>query len=386
MLKSRAKRMKKSLNVAAIAVAAMMIASCDRIGIGGAGGVGGSKVDITKPVVVALLVPKGGALDQIGRSIEAGAQLAMAERNTGEIDLRVYETAGDPVRAAGLAQAAKAAGATLIIGPLTTEEVHAVDASVDLPVLSFSNNADATSTEAYILGTSFAAISDRIAAYTKAIGRDRVGIVAGDDKTGLQGASAMTAAAGDNGLAIVSSSVYPITVTDINAAAPAIAGQLKATQANSVFFTDTPTGGLPLITAALADQGVSSSTAQFLGLTRWDVPPTTLGLAQLQGGVFADNDPATSAAFDSRFLAANGYASHPLSGIGYDGVVAAISLVRDARKSRDTTPFDAKDIRGLTYQGAFGPFQFDNKNQARRNLAVMQVTGGSLRVVSPARR
>jgi hypothetical protein len=72
-------------------------------------------------------------------------------------------------------------------------------------------------------------------------------------------------------------------------------------------MTADSSGALPLISQLLVDNGLSSADAQFIGLTRWDIPAATLGLPGVQGGWFALPDPALFAQFQNRYTAA--YAS-----------------------------------------------------------------------------
>src|SRR5210317_2675324 len=54
------------------------------------------KLDLSKPIPVALLVPKSDAdIASLAESLENAARLAVQETPDVEIDLRVYDTAGN---------------------------------------------------------------------------------------------------------------------------------------------------------------------------------------------------------------------------------------------------------------------------------------------------
>ena len=80
-----------------------------------------ARIDTSRPVPVALLVPGGSgqASDEaLARSLENAARLAMADLDGVQIDLRVYNTAGQAERAGALAAEAVANGAKIILGPV----------------------------------------------------------------------------------------------------------------------------------------------------------------------------------------------------------------------------------------------------------------------------
>ena len=49
------------------------------------------------------------------------------------------------------------------------------------------------------------------------------------------------------------------------------------------------------------ERGIDKATTQFIGLTRWDIPPATLALPGVQGGWFAMPDPGLHAQFRARY-------------------------------------------------------------------------------------
>ena len=67
----------------------------------------GPKVDTSKPIPVALLVPQSSdATAQIAADLENAARLATAQLDDLEIDRRVYDTVGDATVAARVARQA----------------------------------------------------------------------------------------------------------------------------------------------------------------------------------------------------------------------------------------------------------------------------------------
>jgi len=103
----------------------------------------GQRIDPNAPVQVALLVPGGtGNEGRLSASLENAARLAISDLNGVQINLRVYNTAGDPLQAARVANAAVDDGAMIILGPLFGEAANAAGVSVanrNVNVLAFSN-------------------------------------------------------------------------------------------------------------------------------------------------------------------------------------------------------------------------------------------------------
>ena len=345
-------------------------------------------VDLSQPVKVALMVPSGGsnaAINQIGESILKAAKLADSELNTNDIQLLVFKTGGNESTAANMALQAKEQGAHIILGPLKSIEANAVANAVpDIPMWTFSNNAEIAGENTYVFGTTFDVIANRVVKFAKSQGSSTLGIIATDDLGGNQGLIASKNAANQHGMRVVYEANYPLSVAGIEANAPGIAAALKASGAQSVMFTDTPSGGLGIMANALAAQGYSSNSSQYLGLSRWDEHSSFLKQAQLEGGYFAVPDLGAANAFNARFKSVYGENAHSLAGLGYDGVAAIISLVKTAKSKNDRTPFGANDIKGTGFNGVMGAFRFDRNNHANRALAVMQVSGGTAVLVSPA--
>jgi hypothetical protein len=166
--------------VLATAAAAMVLSACQ---ITPAGMAGGPSVDPRRPVVVALMVPGGGA-DQgrqlLASNLENAARLAIADLQGVQIDLRVYQTGGDPAHAAQLAGQALADGAKVIVGPLLAAEATAVGnavAGAGVNVLSFSNNPAAAGRNVFLLGPTFDNTASRLMSYAASQNKGRILLV-----------------------------------------------------------------------------------------------------------------------------------------------------------------------------------------------------------------
>ena len=135
------KPVRKLAKSAVVLATAALLAACEPGGLGG-----GPSINASKPVPVALLVPRGSAQSgdaALAQSLENAARLAMADLQNVQIDLRVYDTAGNAGIAGTVAKQAVDDGAKIIIGPVYAQAANAAGLAVldkSINVLSFSNN------------------------------------------------------------------------------------------------------------------------------------------------------------------------------------------------------------------------------------------------------
>ena len=171
-----------------------------------------------------------------------------------------------------------------------------------------------------------------------------------------------------------------------SAAVPPAAAALLSGGAQAVILTDGPTGGLGFISEALRNNGLSPTQAQFMGMQQWDASAEALALPSLQGGVFAASDPGLVGAFQGRYRNAYGEAPHELAGLAFDGVHAVGAIIAEAR-AQGGSPFSgARLTEPSGFAGVYGPFRLLANGRVQRNLAIVEVRGGSAAVIEPAAR
>ena len=157
----------------------------------------GPKVDTSKPVPVALLVPQSSDGTAQITDLENAARLAAAQLDDLEIDLRVYDTAGDATVAASVAQQAVDDGAKIIIGPLYAEAANAAGTAVaddGVNVLSFSNNTTIAGGNVFVLGKTFDNTARRIVSFASKQGKERAMVIHSDRIDGQMGLNAFQGA------------------------------------------------------------------------------------------------------------------------------------------------------------------------------------------------
>lgn len=346
--------------------------------------VGGGDTISGDNVTVALLVPYGSPSagdDALARSLENAARLASADLG-GKVTVKVYRTAGQAGTAARVADQAIAEGAQVIVGPLRSDAANAAAIAArddGVSVLAFSNNTSIAGGNLFVLGNTFDNTASRLMRFASGQGRSRVVVVYPRTPVGQIARSAVVKATSGTNVQIVGDGAFEFSQEGIAAAVPRIAQTVQSTGANAIMLTDDSAGALPLLAQLLPEQGVNPAAIKSIGLTRWDVPPQTLALPGLQGGWFALPDPALASRFNARYQSAYGQAPHPLAGLAYDGVAAVGALAAKKLKANS-----GNLTQNSGFAGVNGVFRFKRDGTIERALAVAQVTGGRIQIVSPA--
>jgi len=354
-------------------------------------GGGGAAPNVAKgeAVQVALLLPGGSGNagdDVLARSLQNAAELAIRDLNGVNIDLRVYNTGAGAAAAAQTAVRAVDEGAKIILGPVFAEAANAAGVAVagrGVNVLSFSNNTDIAGGNVFVLGPTFQNTANRLVGYSAAQGKRNILIVHDNNAAGNLGKRAIETAARRSSATIAGAIGYEFSQQGVMQAVPSIVAQARSGGANALFLTADSAGALPLLSQLLPEAGLSGTSTQFIGLTRWDLPSATLALPGVQGGWFALPDPGLTQQFQQRYSAAYGEAPHPIAGLAYDGIAAIGALVRSGRT-------DALGRAALTqgsgFAGVNGVFRLLPDGTNERGLAVAQIRNNQVVVIDAAPR
>ena len=366
------------------------------LGLGGcagglvpAGGGGTRRVNPDRPVTVGLLVPGGSGeqgRDVLATGLESAARLAVQDLQGVQVDLRVYQTAGAPARAASVARQAVADGAQVLLGPLFADAAREVGRAVapdGVNVLSFSNNPSVGGGNVFLLGPMFETTADRIMGFAAAQGKGRVMLIAERNQSGQVATTAVRRAARRGAAQLVAVEDYAFSQQGVVQALPRIAEAARAADAQTLLLTAGSEGALPMLAELLPQNGLSPDSYQYAGLTRWDIPPATLELGGLQGGWFALPDPALSRQFEARYEGAYGDAPHPTASLGYDGVAAVGALLRQG--GADALSADSI-TQGVGFRGVTGVFRFRPDGGNQRGLALAEIRDSRPVVISAAPR
>ena len=334
----------------------------------------GPMIDPTKPEQVALLIPKSyEETASIATSLEQAAQMAIADLGGIRIDLRVFDTAGNPEQAALVARQAVQEGAKIILGPLLAENAKAVGAAVadsGVNVLSFSNNASIAGNNVFVLGPTFNNTANRLVSYAASQGRTKAGIVHPRTLEGELGKAALENAAQSTPLEIVAIEEFEFSQKGVIDSVARIKDSVLETQADTLFLTSNTARALPLLVQLLPEAGINPQDVQYIGLSRWDIPRQILELPGVQNGWFTSPSRQVSASFKTRFTKGYGSPPHQLAGLAYDGLAAIGALVSTGQKNAVTK---TALTQASGFQGVSGVFRFLADGTNERALALAKI-------------
>ncbi len=346
-------------------------------------------VNVSEPVTVALLLPAGSSApgsDVLSSNLENAARLAVSDLQGVQIDLRVYDTQGDPATAAQVAVQAAADGARIILGPVHGAEAAAAGAALaarGVNLLTFSNNPGIAGNNVFVLGLTPDNAARRILSYAAQNQRGSVMVIGERTEAGTAMLAAVTRGAEGTGASLVATETYEFSQQGIVNALPAIANTARTSGAQAVLFTADSAGALPVLSQLLPDNRIAYPQFQFLGITQWNVPPATLQLRGLQDGWFPMPDPDVLAQFEARYAAAFGSAPHPIAGLAYDGIAAIGALVGTGAPDALS---GASLIQGSGFVGVNGVFRFLPDGTNERGLAIATIRNNAVVILDPAPR
>ncbi|MBQ0804231.1 MAG: penicillin-binding protein activator [Sulfitobacter sp.] len=378
--------LRKPLRLLILPFVAFALAACEPGLMTNTGSSKGPKVDTSKPIPVALLVPRGGSASDnlLAQELENAARLAIRDLAGVQIDLRVYGTGGSAALAATAASQAVNEGAQIIVGPLYGEAANAAGNAVaaqGVNVLSFSNNASIAGGNVFVMGQGFDDTSSRLVRYAKATGKDKILVLHSNDVAGQLGRNSIMNAIAQNGATSAGAVDYSLSQESVIAAVPRVKAAVEANGANAIFLTTSSASALPLFAQLLPEAGVLTTSTQYIGLTRWDIPAQTLALPGVQGGWFAMPDPSATAAFSQRYSAAYGKTPGPIAGLAFDGIAAVGALARSGKSNALST---ANLTQGAGFRGANGVFRLKTDGTTEHGLAIATVRNNSVVIIDPA--
>jgi branched-chain amino acid transport system substrate-binding protein len=329
---------------------------------------------------VALLLPLSGPNAALGTAMLDAAQMALYDVADETLELLPQDTQGTPQGAATAAQAALAAGAKLIIGPLIAAEVEAVKPiahAAGVPVLAFSTSAQLAGDGTYLLGFLPRQEIERVTAYAHGKGAAHFAVLAPKTPYGEIAVEALRGAVAAQGASLERIDFYDASVPDPTPAVKAFAA--AAQSADAVLL---PEGGAQLkaIAPLLAYYNIDPAKVHFLGTGLWDEPGLGTETA-LDGGWYAAPPPAARADFEKRFHALYHQAPPRLTTLAYDATALAAVLAHGASGPDFSTA-------ALTNPGGFsgidGIFRLLPDGLVQRGLAVLEVHRDGNTVIDPA--
>jgi len=347
------------------------------------------KIDPNQPVLVALLTPLTAADEgaaNLGNALANAARMAMVDLADPTMELRIYDTAGNPQGARSMAQKAVGDGAALLLGPLfsaNTGGVGNVAGAAGINVISFSTDSTVAGGPVFLSGFLPAAEAERIVGFAASRGLDRIAVFYPQTDYGEAAIRGADEAVLSSSARVVIAAGYPRTFQGIQDAAEPFAGAALAAGATAILLPDSGQG-LRSVGAFIDYGGLDPAEVKYLGLGQWNSSATQQEPA-LQGGWFPAPDPDRLDVFAGLYSARYGAQPPFIAVLGYDAVQVAGQLLAEARRDGSNTPFGRAELTRIEgFQGALGPLRFEPNGLNVRAMAVLEVGRDSFEVLDPA--
>ena len=345
--------------------------------------------DPNRPVVVALLAPLTAADEGaagVGKALANAARMAAVDLSDPSMELRIYDTGGNPQTARAMAQRAVGEGAALILGPLfgaNTGGVGDVAGAAGINVISFSTDSAVAGGPVFLSGFLPENDARRIVGYAASRGLDRIAVFYPQTDYGAAALRSTEAAVSSSGARVVVASGYSRTFQGIQNTSKPFASAALSAGATAVLLPDREQG-LRSASAFMNYNGLDPAEVKYLGLGQWN-SSATLQEPSLQGGWFPAPDPNKLDSFSRLYAARNGAQPPFVAVLGYDAVQVAGQLLAEARRNGSLTPFGRAELTRIEgFQGALGPLRFEQNGLNRRAMAILQVGDRSFEVLDPA--
>jgi len=370
----------------------------------------------TAPIKVGLLLPLTGHLSREGAALLDAAQLALFDVADTRFILEPRDTGGTAAGALRAAEDLLSDGASLLLGPLLSEEVRAVTPTArvgGVNVVALSTDTEVAGDGVYLLGHTSRQQIERLVGFAVENGLRRFAVLAPRSLYGQAVASQTRVAVEAVGGEFSRVAFYAPDLSDADEVVRGLAnydqrrGQLKAERAALAGRDDEISqralrrlegldtlGEVPFDALLLPDGGeslnrvvpllpyydIDPAKVRFLGTGLWD-NLETLGEPTLVGGWYVGPPPEARVGFVGRFEAVYGYTPHRIATLAYDATALAAALARRG----EGEIFDAAALsspRG--FLGAGGIFRFSADGLPERGLAVLEIVGrAEIKVVSP---
>jgi branched-chain amino acid transport system substrate-binding protein len=363
---------------------------------------------------IAILAPLTGPNAELGQALVQAAKLALQDPVAPPLDVR--DTGGNPSQAASAASAAVAAGAGIIIGPLTSAETGAVAGAVrgsGVPVLAFTNDPAQAQPGVWPLGITPGQQVRRLVGAQLSRSGDagqRFAAVLPDNVFGSTMADALRQALASAGAPAPDIHIYPAGNNQAIAAAmrsvshyaerrgPIDEKIRRAREKRTpegrrevAELTRTPIPPAPFDALLLAEQGerlawatsflayydIGEPGVRLMGPALWASPMARAG-ADLRGAWYAAPDPAAREGYDQRYTQAYNSSPGGVTDLAFDAAALAGALAHDGGWSA------ASLCRPSGFAGVDGLLVLQPDGSVRRGLALFEVQRGGPVMIEPA--
>ncbi len=315
-------------------------------------------------------MPLSGGSAELGKAMLQAARLALQSGDGAPFDEK--DTKGTPQGAVAAANAAIAAGAGIVVGPLTaaeTDAVASVTKQVHVPILAFTSDATKSQPGVWPMGITPGEQVQVVLRAVQAEGKSRVGALIPRNAFGDALADGLVAAASEAGLppprVVRYSGALDSAITELAAPPGGLDAVLLGASADATI------AALPALTHA----GLGPDRVRLLGTALW--APSASRLGALAGAWYAAPDPAKLSIFEQNYIARFGSPPRALASIAFDAAAAAKAVTGPAGVSMTTL------LNPSGFSGPNGVFVLLPDGRVRRALALFQIDPTGVHIRQP---
>lgn len=325
---------------------------------------------------VALLVPMSGSTAEVGQALANATTMALIDTDASNLRITTYDTSRG---ASAAARQAIADGNKLILGPLLSENVAAVQAAArpaGVPAIAFTNDSTVASADVFVMGHIPEQSIRRTVQYARRNGSSNFAALLPEGEYGQRSYNALQNSLRDYGGSLVSFERYARGNTSIVGAAQRLR---QRGGYDTVLIAD----GARLATQAagqLRSQGAGGT--RLLGTELWSGESELANNASVNGALFSAVSDGRFRRFSESYEARFGTKPYRIATLGYDAVLLTVNIARNWRVGSDF-PQDRLYDRG-GFLGLDGAFRFERSGVAERALEVREVRNGSVTAVDQA--
>jgi branched-chain amino acid transport system substrate-binding protein len=365
---------------------------------------------------VAILLPLSGPSASIGTAMLNAAELALFHFSDRTFELLPQDTRGTPEGAAEAAAFAISDGASLILGPLFSQEVEAVTPAAQaagVKVIAFTNDRRVARDGVFVMGFRPDEQVDRVVRFAYSRGMRRFALLAPEDTYGRTINEALRRTVDDlAGAQLVQVESYDPNASEFSAVVRRLADydrrranllqqreELAARADDEVakaalhrLSTLQTLGDVPFDALLIADGGkrleqlaallpyydIDPKKTRIMGTGLWDAPGIGKEPA-LQGAWYAAPSPTARRTFEQQYAEIYGSPPPRLATLAYDATAIA-ALFAPTQGSLDVTALTSPQ----GFAGRDGVFRFLSEGVAERGLSVHQVNPTGATVISEA--
>lgn len=331
---------------------------------------------------IGLVVPltQASGPSVVGASLRNAAKLAYADSGVNDVTVLVKDDRSSPAGAQAATQAAINEGAEIILGPVfagNVKEAGRIAHAAGKPVIAFSTDTSAASRGVYLLSFLVDSYVERIVSFAAQRGKKSVAALVPENDYGTIALAQFQQSA----------AAHDIRVLTIERYKPGASGESVrriaaiSAQIDSLFIPE-QVEAMSALSQELQTAGLDSKKVQILGTGLWN-DARVLKLPALQGAWFAAPENAGFNAFAQRYRAKFNSDPARIATLGYDAVSLAIALARSQGSQRYS---DSVLTNPSGFNGADGVFRFKADGTNERGLSVLEISGGTAKVISPAPR